>query len=172
MAGLVRYGRILKALSHPKRQSEGGIKLLFEMHSMVLTHDDWLLAMFCLLSLRPKHKGLSSTLWRYIRTTDKPIKTYIHNFAQDTYFDLLYATKHEVKSLNLSKATRRKKNPAYKGEVMGIHMETHETINLVGVEEMEALGFSSSRIYEIVNDRPGSYTHRGYTFVRLEETKK
>ncbi len=67
---------------------------------------------------------------------------------------------------------RRKKNPSYKGEVMGIHMETHETINLVGGEEMEALGFSSNRIYDIDNDKPHSYTHRGYTFVRLEETKK
>lgn len=172
MAGLVRYGKILRALAHPKRKLEGGVHLLFEQYNMTLCHRDYLMAMFCLLSLRPTHQGLAVMLWTYINKSQiegEHVKDYIYRFAEYAYDETTYSTTFEEKTKALSVALRRKKNPAYRGSIVAINIKTKEEVILVGVEEMRALGFHPSQVYNCINCSGSPHTHRGYVFVRLIE---
>lgn len=166
---LARYGKILNALSHPSRKSEGGHVLLFEQFMMTLSHDDYVLALYCLLSLRPRHKGLAKTAWRYLRKTKEPVKKYIYDYLEFVYFDLLYDLSFEERTKAISIATRRAKNPNFIGEILAVNMKTLEEIRVQGVEELATIGFNPGQVYNCINEGTGALTHRGHIFIRIRE---
>lgn len=162
-----RYGRILQALND--KQSEDGIALSFEQYNMKLKENYYLLALYCLQQMRPKNKWISNSLWGHIRNMedDSTVKDYIYTQAEDTYFNLIYTSVWEEKTVALSKTTRREKNPAYKGEVMAINIRTHESFILVGEEEQRTMGFNPCNISDCVHDK--KFIHKGHIFVRIIE---
>lgn len=58
------------------------------------------------------------------------------------------------------------KNPNYKGMIVGTNIATGEVIKFIGLKELNAAGFSHSKVYIcIAGKRP---SHKGYTWRREE----
>ena len=170
MVRIARYGKILDKLTDMKFHLEDGYRIDFEIHQMTVSLKHYHLALFCLISLRPNNRELSRELWRSINETDSQsyrVKTYIRNYAESQYFEILYSNTEEQKSKALSVANSRSKNPAYKGDILAININTHATITFRGINELRLYGFNPSAVYNCINERKSSFTHKGYVFVRL-----
>ena len=143
------------------------IPLAFENYNVGLPHREFIIVVYAMLLKRPKNRQLATILWDYVRYTDKPVPSYIHSFAEERYFDLVF----EPNSSEAAKVGRQFSNAGesvfrstFKGYVYAVNTTTLQITPLISMSHMKEHGFNPKKVYECIYGN--AYTHKGHVFIR------